>query len=258
MGRIHAFEFEDLRWFPKNLRNYATDFLQFGANTFDMYRPVISILQKGIEHAGNNTIVDIGSGGGGGLIKIASHLKKENPPLKIILSDLYPNIGAFERTRETSPETFDFIREPVDAMAVPSSLKGLRTQFLSLHHFRPGQAKAILQNAVDNKQPIAIFEGQQRDVKSFIAMLLSPLNVLLTTPFIRPFKIDRILFTYLIPILPLFILWDGVISVLRTYTVKELNTMISELNDHDQFTWDVGIAKGKPVNVGYLLGIPRK
>lgn len=258
MGRIHAFEFEDLHWFPKNLRNYATDFLQFGANTFDMYRPVIPILKKGIEHAGNNTIVDIGSGGGGGLIKIAGHLKKENPSLKIILSDFYPNIEAFERTRATSPETFDFISEPVDAMAVPSSLKGLRTQFLSLHHFKPEQAKAILQNAIDNKQPIAIFEGQQRDVKSLIAMLLSPLNVLLTTPFIRPFKMDRILFTYLIPILPVFILWDGVISVLRTYTVKELNTMISQLNGHDQFTWEVGIAKGKPVSVGYLLGIPRK
>jgi hypothetical protein len=69
---------------------------------------------------------------------------------------------------------------------------------------------------------------------------------------------DRILFTYLIPILPLFILWDGVISVLRTYTVEELNSMILQLKGNDQFNWEVGIAKGKPVEVGYLLGIPRK
>jgi hypothetical protein len=258
MGRIHAFEFEDLRWFPNNLRNYATDFLQFGANTFDMYRPVIPILQKGIENSGNNTVVDIASGGGGGLLRIAGYLKKENPSLKIILSDFYPNIEAFQHTQAKAPETFEFINEPVDAMAVPASLKGLRTQFLSFHHFKPVQAKAILQNAIDNKQPIAIFEGQQRTIKSMIAMLLSPINVLIITPFIRPFTMGRILFTYLIPILPLFILWDGVISVLRTYTVKEINTMISELNGHDQFTWEVGIAKGKPVDVGYLLGLPQK
>lgn len=257
MGRIHAFEFEDLSWFPANLRNYGTDFLQFFANKFDMYRTVIPMLKKGIAHAGNNAMVDIASGGGGGLIRIASHLKNENPSLKIILSDFYPNIEAFERTRAEAPETFEFIKEPVDAMHVPSSLKGLRTQFLSFHHFKPEQAKAILQNAIDNQQPIAIFEGQQRDVKSMIAMLLSPLNVLLATPFIRPFKFDRILFTYVIPILPLFILWDGVISVLRTYTVGELNTMISQLNKHDQFHWEVGIAKGRPVSIGYLLGIPK-
>lgn len=258
MKRIHAFEFEDLSWFPKNLRNYTTDFLQFGANTFDMYRSAIPIVKKGIEHAGNNTIIDIASGGGGGLIRIAQHLKKENPSIKILLSDFYPNIEAFERTRAHAPETFEFMKEPVDAMAVPSSLKGLRTQFLSFHHFKPEQAKAILQNAIDNRQPIAIFEVQQRNVKSMIPMLLSPLNLFLTTPFIRLFKIDRILFTYLIPILPLFILWDGVISVLRTYTIEELNTMIIQLNGYDQFTWEVGITKGKPVSVGYLLGIPRK
>jgi len=52
MSRIHAFEFEDLRKLHSNLRNYATDFLQFGANAFDLYRPVIPVLQKGIECSG--------------------------------------------------------------------------------------------------------------------------------------------------------------------------------------------------------------
>jgi len=258
MGRIHAFEFEDLQWFPKNLRNYATDFLQFGANTFDMYKPVIPILVKGVEQAGNNTIVDIASGGGGGLITIARHLKKEKPSIKIILSDFYPNLDAFQRTKAQAPDTFEFIKEPVNAMEVPTSLKGFRTQFLSFHHFRPEQAKSILQNAIDHQQPIAIFEGQQRTIKSMLPMLFSPLTVLLTTPFIRPFKIDRILFTYLIPVIPLFIMWDGIISVLRTYTVEELNQMILELKNHDRFNWEVGIARGKAVDVGYLSGIPKK
>jgi hypothetical protein len=257
MGRIHAFEFEDLQWFPRNLRNYATDFLQFGANAFDMYKEVIPILQKGIDKSGNNTIIDIASGGGGGLITIARHLKKQNPNLKIILTDFYPNLEAFKRTQLQTPETFEYISEPVNAMAVPASLNGLRTQFLSLHHFKPEQVKAILQNAIDNNQPIAIFEGQQRTIKSMIPMLFSPISVLLSTPFIRPFKLDRILFTYLIPVLPLFIMWDGVISVLRTYTVEELNSIILELNHHEQFDWEVGIAKGKPVDVGFLLGTPK-
>ena len=62
MGHIHALEFEDLRWLPGNLRNYVTDFLQFGTNAFDMYRPVIHFLQKGIESSALTWEVGIAKG----------------------------------------------------------------------------------------------------------------------------------------------------------------------------------------------------
>lgn len=245
MKRIHAFEFEDLHWFPKNLRNYMTDFLQFGSNIFDIYKSVVPILERGIKSAGNNKIIDIASGGGGGLIKLAGHLKKNNLILKITLSDYYPNLHAFKRTKSKMPDVFDFIDYPVDAMNVPSELKGFRTQFTSLHHFKPENAKAIFQNAIDTNQSIGVFEPQQRNIKSMIPMLLSPITVILMTPFIRPFKPGRILFTYLIPVLPLFILWDGVISVLRTYTISELKQMISELNNSNSFDWEIEVKKRK-------------
>ena len=256
--RIHAFEFEDLTWFPKNLRNYGTDFLQFGANAFDMYKGVMPIILKGVQSSGNRTVIDIASGGGGGLVKIADHLKNSIPHIKIILSDYYPNIAAFKRTKAKKPDVFEFIEYSVNAIDVPPHLKGFRTQFLSFHHFRPKDAKAILQNAVDNKQAIGIFEAQQRNSKHLIQMLFSPIAVLLMTPFIKPFEFDRILFTYLIPVIPLFVLWDGIVSVLRTYTVTELKEMILEVRNHGLFDWEVGIAKGSSNDVFYLLGIPKE
>jgi hypothetical protein len=258
LRRIHGFEFEDLSWFPKNLRNYVTDFLQFGANAFDIYKNVMPIIEKGVERFGNNTIIDIASGGGGGIIKIAEHLKNNIPHIKIILSDYYPNIAAFKRIKAKQPDVFEYIEYSVNAMNVPPALQGFRTQFLSFHHFRPKEAKAIIQNAVDNEQAIGIFEVQQRNIKNFIQRLFSPIAVLLMTPFIKPFKFDRIFFTYLIPIIPLFILWDGIISVLRTYTESELKQMILEVKNHTFFDWEVGIAKGSSIDVLYLLGIPGK
>jgi hypothetical protein len=258
MKRIHAFEFEDLTWFPENLRNYETDFLQFGANVFDMYKAVMPIILKGVESSGNHTMLDIASGGGGGLVKIARNLKNSIPDVKIILSDYYPNMGAFKRTKTKQPDVFEYIEYPVNATDVPPQLKDFRTQFLSFHHFRPKDAKAIFQNAVDNKQAIGIFEAQQRNPKNVIQRFFSPIAVLLMTPFIKPLKFDRILFTYLIPIIPLFVLWDGIVSVLRTYTVTELKQMILEVSNHALFDWEVGIAKGSPTDVLYLLGIPRK
>ncbi len=257
MKRIHAFEFEDLSWFPKSLRNYITDFLQFGANAFDIYKSVVPIINKGIKSAGNDTIIDIASGGGGGWLKLTEHIRKEHSDLKVVLTDFYPNLEAFNSTESKMPHVFECIEHPVNAMNVPAELKGFRTMFLSLHHFKPKDAKAILQNAVDTNQPIGIFEAQQRDIKSMIPMLLSPISVLLMTPFIRPFKLGRLLFTYIIPILPLLVLWDGVISVIRTYTTKELNQMISELDQGDLFDWKVGLSKGKPSQILYLIGIPK-
>ncbi|UWX54212.1 hypothetical protein NYZ99_14730 [Maribacter litopenaei] len=145
----------------------------------------------------------------------------------------------------------------MDARDVPSNLKGLRIQFLSLHHFRPKDASLILQNAVDSKSTIAVVEGQERSLPSMLAMLFSPISVLLTTPFIRPFKIGRIIFTYLIPIVPLFVVWDGIVSSLRTYSVKEMEALVSNLQDKDTFDWEIKRLKSGPGVVLYLLGTPK-
>ena len=62
MGRIHLFEFEDLKWFPTFLRNYITDFLQFLSNKTKMYKPIIPIIKKGLKKSGTYQIIDLGSG----------------------------------------------------------------------------------------------------------------------------------------------------------------------------------------------------
>lgn len=137
---------------------------------------------------------------------------------------------------------------------IPIVKKGLRTQFLSLHHFRPNDAKLILQNAVDTNSSIAIFEAQERSLPSILAMLFSPVSVLLTTPFIRPFKLGRIIFTYLIPVVPLFVLWDGVVSSFRTYSVKEMNDLVSKLKEAENYEWEINKVKSGPGIILYLLG----
>lgn len=256
MKRLHLFEFEDLKWFPTSLRNYGTDFLQFLANKANIYAAVVPVLEKGIAKSGSNQIIDLASGGGGGLVRLNEDLRTKNLDLKILLTDYYPNIDAFKYTKSKA-SNFDYVEQSVNAMDVPANLKGLRTQFLSLHHFRPEQAKAILQNAVDSGNPIAIFEAQERSVASILAMIFSPLSVIFTTPFIHPFKIGRIIFTYLIPVVPLFIMWDGIVSSLRTYSVVEMEELVSQLNNKDEFEWEIGRVKTGPGVVLYLLGMKK-
>jgi hypothetical protein len=256
MKRVHLFEFEDQNWFPDLLRNYGTDFLQFLSNKSKLFKPAMPILEKGLILSNTNHIIDLGSGGGGGWIWLNEELRKDIPDLKIWLTDLYPNISAFEFTKSKA-DNFEYVADPVDAREVPFELEGLRTQFLSLHHFQPADAKRILQNALDTGSSLAIFEGQERSFASILAMIFSPISVLLTTPFIRPFKLGRILFTYLIPIVPLFVLWDGVVSSLRTYSVEEMKELVSQLEGTENYDFDIGRVPSGPGAVLYLLATPK-
>lgn len=257
MARLHLVEFEDLKWFPKNIRNYMTDFLQFVANKFDFYKTITPILKKGVDASGTNQIIDLASGGGGGWLKLSEHIVEEMPNVKVRLTDFYPNLVAFKRTQEKNPDVFTFEEKSVNALDVPKELKGFRTQFLSLHHFRPDDVQQIFQNAVDSDSPIAIFEAQKRSFGDFFKFFFSPINILLSTPFIRPFKIGRIIFTYLIPLVPLFGWWDGLVSVLRTYSDKEIHGLIAKLENGDLFDWEVNFVKNGPIKIYYVLGIPK-
>ncbi|MDW3196440.1 MAG: hypothetical protein R8G66_28960 [Cytophagales bacterium] len=74
-------------------------------------------------------------------------------------------------------------------------------------------------------------------------------------PFIRPFKFGRILFTYLIPIVPLFVLWDGVVSSLRTYSIKEMNELVADLKGTETYTLNINKVKSGPGVILYMVGV---
>ena len=71
---------------------------------------------------------------------------------------------------------------------------------------------------------------------------------------IRPFKWGRILFTYLIPLVPLFVFWDGIVSSLRTYFINEMKELINNLQNKDSYEWQTGKIKSGPGVILYLTG----
>ncbi|NOQ71731.1 MAG: hypothetical protein GQ574_07015 [Crocinitomix sp.] len=54
--------------------------------------------------------------------------------------------------------------------------------------------------------------------------------------------------------MPLFVLWDGIVSSLRTYSVKEMNALVAGLDGAGKFDWDIKRVKSGPSVVLYLLG----
>ena len=55
----------------------------------------------------------------------------------------------------------------------------------------------------------------------------------------------------------MFILWDGVVSVLRTYTLDEMKKMTTELNKRMHYKWEIEKIKDGPITILYLLGYPK-
>lgn len=256
MRRIHAVELEDQRWLPGIIRDYATDFLAFMIALGDSYAPAIGVIRKALAGSGTRSVVDLGSGGGGPWPGLFERVRGDDGPLEVLLTDRYPNLAAAERLRRRGPEGLSYHPEPVDAMAVPPDLDGFRTMFTALHHFRPEDVRRILMDAVRSGRGIGAFEFSERSVRGLLLIFLSPIFVLLCTPFIRHFRWSRLFWTYLVPVVPLLVLFDGTVSALRSYRVEELRGIVDSL-EAEGYSWEVGALKGRaPIPVVYLIGSP--
>jgi hypothetical protein len=208
---------------------------------FHPYRRVAALLSETLDAAGERRIVDLCSGAGAAILSLRRGLEQSGVGgLSITLTDKYPNLTAWRRAAADGGGVVEYVSEPVDATAVPRHLKGFRTLFTSLHHFRPDEARALLSDAAASGDGIGAFEYTERNWLVWgVPVLLIPLFVWITTPFMRPFSWRRLLWTYLVPVVPLVAAWDGLVSNLRTYSVEELEAIVRSLPDQG-LTWQVG------------------
>ncbi|MDA8017043.1 MAG: hypothetical protein MPN21_06290 [Thermoanaerobaculia bacterium] len=216
------FEFEDQPWLPSSLRDYMTDALRGLFSSLCRRTRVADRLACVLKRCNENSIVDLCSGGTGALCPVIEDLELQGLRPSVLLTDRYPNIPAFESLCRASDGRFEFRSEPIDATAIPPDLDGVRTLFAAFHHFEDEDAVTILRDAASKRCGLAVFEASERHPVMILAMPLVTLAVLVITPSLRPFRLGRIVFTYLLPIVPLLVFWDGAVSCLRTRTVAEL------------------------------------
>lgn len=260
--RKHLLEIHEQPWCPLVIRTGALDCLRMVATIGAQYHSVVPVLQDSFNHAQSAQVIDLCSGGGGPWLSLYKKVTAANgAPLPVILTDLYPEKDAFARAEAISKGVVTGYPFMVDATQVPDDLVGFRTLFTAFHHFEPEAAQAILQNAVDSHQGIAIFEQTQRSVPAILFMFVLPLVALLVVPFVRPFSWTRLLFTYLIPAIPLVLCIDGIVSCLRTYTHAELKSMTNSLEQTQKqtnYSWQVGSVRSllSPIPISYLIGFP--
>ena len=256
MRRYQLVELEDLPWLPRSIRDAGTDYLQFMWQAVRPWQAIAARLVPALAATGDRRLVDLGAGGGGPWRGLLPVLQQVYPDLEVMLTDRYPNLAAWQTLQHSFPQAVQAWTDPVDAAAVPPTLPGFRTIFAALHHFPPAQARAILADAVRQRQGIAAFEAGQRHPLAFLAVLFAPTLAYLVTPFMRPFRWSRLFWTYVIPAGPFIVLWDGLVSNLRMYTPAELRDLTTGLAD--DYVWDIGETPipFSPIPMTYLIGYP--
>ncbi|RKK16558.1 hypothetical protein BFJ66_g5546 [Fusarium oxysporum f. sp. cepae] len=256
--RFHLFEIDDQTWFPAFLRARVQDGLTRAwlSNTpLQSQSPASLSAQVLIKQLNTSlpdyTYIDFCAGGGGPTPSIArtvnAHLQsQESDPVRFILTDLHPNVEAWEQVAQKNP-LLTYERNSVDAASAPEYLvkredgtKPFRLFNLAFHHFDDDLAKDILRDTVETSEGLAIFELQDRSFASVLAVTFLGIGAFFSAPFFA-FKWRSpatLIFSCLIPILPFVLMFDGYISALRTRTPEEVEALLRSCGA-DTSKWEV-------------------
>lgn len=233
--RIQLFEFCDSDFLPRRLREVFMQSLNMIHTVVSPYTRLREVyLDWGAQQC-DGKVLDLASGGGD---HIASILKGVNgskdSPVTIVLSDLYPQEARYrELQARFSAKRIDFISEPVDAMTVMSNQdlpQGI-SLFTGMHHFKPEMAQHLVSQTVENGKQLFIAEFSQRSWFDLLLPFVVGLPLSLASPFVNLFRGKNVsVFSFfvccIIPIVPLMVCFDGIVSVLRIYRKEDIESFL--------------------------------
>lgn len=253
MRRQPWFEIHDQPWFPGFLRDLVTEALEAMWNTSHTYRPAARRLREAVDRSGAKRVIDLCSGGGGPWPALYEEVAGRDG-LQVWLTDRYPNTRTVSRVTDRI-DGLSARREPVDARRVPAGMSGFRTIFSSFHHFDPEQARAILADAFTQREGIAIIEAARCSAQTIACVAAVPLLAVRNALLTRPFRLSRIFWTCIIPVVPAILWIDGVLSCLRSYSQQDMRELTQGLSAPD-YEWQIGEERGGRVPVTFLIGTP--
>ena len=241
-------ELEDYTWFPATLRRWQMEFIGNMAVWTKLYQPLVPVLEQLIHENNATSLQDTCSGSGLPAIALRNSISNKIP---LLLTDKYP----FTLFRQNY--LVDYAGMATDIVKLQPVKDKVYTMFNSFHHFTGEQQKEIFRKFSDNKVPFLFAEILEPSlwvgVKIFF---ITTIGQLITAPFVQPFSLLRLFFTYIIPINIFTVAYDGIISVIKSKTCKQYRQQFShistpsfEISVHQVNNWkgNVVYIKGRPI-----------
>jgi len=179
----------------------------------------------------NGSLLELAAGSGKAATLWADELAQRGSAAKVVLTDLQPNVPAWQRLSSQSGGRVSFAREPVDATRVPRHLRQqgtLRMIHLALHHFTPTLVHEILADVVRSGD--ALLVGDCAPSAQNLVML-NVVGAATQGPVLRSRPLHHAL------LMPLVGTHDGVVSVLRSYSPADLEELTAGLPGSDRYAW---------------------
>ncbi|KAL7622173.1 hypothetical protein AAE478_007676 [Parahypoxylon ruwenzoriense] len=185
--------------------------------------------------------------------------------VRFVLTDLHPHVESWAAAAAKS-DHLTYVPQPIDAAAAPTELlqqylqnangsgenkKGIFRLFnLAFHHFDDSLARAILKNTVETSDGFGIFELQDRSLAGFLTCLVFGLFIFLVAPLLYWWSPARLFWVYVVPVVPFVLVFDGLVSCLRTRTAAEVEALLRSCgtdtngwrvrSGREQFLWPCG------------------
>ncbi len=243
---LRLFEFEDQSWFPDWLRDYQTDYLAFVYELFSLYHPTELMLEREWKNP-SGTLVDLCAGAGFSILAATATLRQNN--YNILMCDKFPNRKAAARI--SGMPGVQYLLTPVDLLADALPKAELYTMFNAFHHFN-AEEKLLLTGKLNGTKLVVIEPLQPNLIVFLKVMLITTLGLLLLIPFVRPFSWKSLLLTYVFPIGIFVTFWDGMASVLKAMSRKDM-AKFAENAAENGITVRYGILKGTFARLTYLI-----
>lgn len=228
--QLFLFEFMDHPRTPRVLRETLLDVLDYCNTDFrPYYREVAEEISEIASERDLTTLVELGAGTAP-LTRQLSMIR--DCKFTLIPCDLYPENNTWLELEDKFPDSVHPVYEPVDLTMERDW--GDRTALIlcaTLHHIPFDQRRKALLALHDSAACVLVFEPVRRTPFSMFLVLFALIPALLTPLFrlTRPGRGRRILFCWLLPIVPIMFVWDGLVSCLRQWTHSEWTTFTESL-----------------------------
>jgi hypothetical protein len=235
-------ELEDYNWFPAVLRNFQTEFIGFIVDKFNVYGGFIQHLNA--LQLAKLPMTDLCSGSGNPAISI---YRKSKCFSSLQLTDKFPSVLKIDDTE------IHYEIQPSDVLEMEFKPNTYYTMFNAFHHFTDEEKIKITQKIQNSGSDAFIVEILEPSAFYLLKiMFTTTIGCLILSPFMRPFSLKRLFFTYILPVNLITITFDGIVSVFKARSVKHYQHLFANSEQKIQV---VQLKNGlNPVIVIQLIG----
>ena len=240
-------ELEDYTWFPPLLRRFQMDFIGFTVSCLKVYEELAPVVKQFTEKNNVQAVQDVCSGSGAPALYMHRQTKFTG---YTVLSDKFPPHSF------NSKENIHYLKKAVDVLDLQVQPGVCYTMYNALHHFSDAQKKQLMRKIQEGKGLFLFAEILKPGIAEMLKILFTTTILqLLLVPFIRPFSLLRIFFTWVLPVNLITVTYDGVVSVFKSSTAAQFRKLCDTIQVHN-YHITVSEIKSWKSNMVYITGNP--